>query len=272
MEKFGKFLIVTDNVPNVLKAVVDSGNYKFGCAPHRLDKVIQKAVDQCVSFKELVSKTQRICVKFKESPELGRLMEKVQKSEFGYSLKVLTYVQTRWYSQFIMLKRVKELKGKIDGVIIGFIENKYRGELKNFYLKNYCFSEEEYLLSDFFVETFENIFKMTMKLSSDKEPTLSEVIPTIKAMIGYLNHLKRKEINESRVITIDEPSIIVGNITHTGFSDCESILEQSSNGISIIYNEISKDIYEIKIDLLDTIKNIIEEKFYGDSDISNDEN
>ena len=66
LSNFGILFIQTDNAADVLAAVQQSGNQKFGCMCHRLDKVVQKAVEDTKSFDKLVVKCQNICKKVKK--------------------------------------------------------------------------------------------------------------------------------------------------------------------------------------------------------------
>lgn len=222
---------------------------------------INEVIEQSPEFKKLVQKGQRVCVKFKTNLTLNSLLEEVQISEYGKSLKVLISTKTRWFSEYLMFKRILENRDDMDGTIAAYADEKYEGEIKEFFLKSYVFTDEEYKLIKFFVSIFDTLFKFSTRLSSDSEPSMSEIIPSIKSILGFLNKEKEKCVNENESITIYEPSTVIGDDELVGFDQCDIVFEQNRRDVSFHYEDSTKELYEIKTGLIDnTIKSI--EKYF----------
>lgn len=78
LKRLGKCLIVTDNAPNVIAGVDESGKQSLGCFCHLFDIIIDTISDKCKVFNYLLNKCQKINVKFRNKNELAIALEVVQ--------------------------------------------------------------------------------------------------------------------------------------------------------------------------------------------------
>ena len=110
-------VIMTDNAPNVMKAVKDSGNIAIGCACHRIQNAIKKTLSESELFKFLVDKCNRISNSFKRNGEWNKLLKEVQLEIYEQVMKPKSNVNTRWFSNIDVMKRMMQIKETAEGVV-----------------------------------------------------------------------------------------------------------------------------------------------------------
>ena len=104
-------------------------------------------------------------------------------------------------------------------------------------------------------------------LESDKEPTLSDAIPSIKMLLGWLEKKKEKIQPEGETITLLDTSFVFEGNEYDNFYECEEIIEKSRTEIDIKYDEKKYNISNEKRELIDNIIKHINNQFIGDNNI-----
>ncbi|MBQ4123072.1 hAT transposon family protein [bacterium] len=272
LEKFGSLFIMSDNAPDMLSGIRLSENRALGCSVHRLDKVIQKTIERMNVYKSLVKKVRNTCTKFRQNQTLANILDSVQEEEFGSSLKVLNAVDTRFFTELTMIKRFYEIRSELEGVIEAFASEN-GGEIEQFILSSFTFTENEYVLMKYFIDIFEIIYKKSESLSSDAFPTLSDLIPTIKSLHSWLKN-KQQNINDDQMETSlisNNVTLTMDDVTYTSFIDFEEV-QQVRNQYSISQQSYEDNIYSIKYNFLNNIISVLEEQFYiGSNNIMTNE-
>lgn len=272
LEKFGSLFIMSDNAPDMLSGIRLSENRCLGCSVHRLDKVIQKTIERVDVYKSLVKKVRNTCTKFRQNQTLANLLNSIQEDEFGSCLKVLNAVDTRFFTELLMIKRFYEIRNELEGVIEAFASENDE-QMEQFILSSFTFTENEFILMKYFIDIFEIIYKKSEVLSSDKFPTLSDLIPTIKSLHSWL-HNKQQNITDDPMETSmisNNVTLTMDDITYTSFIDLDE-QKTSRKQYSISQQLYEDNIHSIKYNFLNTIINVLEEQFYiGSNNIMNNE-
>lgn len=271
LKKFGNMLIQTDCAPDVLSAVRNSENTSFGCSCHRLDKIIQHAIEKTPACQRLTTKVQCVCAKIRKTPSLNHTLENVQIEHFGGPLKVLLSVKTRFYSQLLMMKRTSLIRDEIDGVVEAFAEENFSEEFCQAYKKQFTFTDTEYDLMVFICDIFEVLYKKSCRLSSDSEPTLSDVIPIMKSILKWLT-FKKTEIRDSEESYIEITStLFIGDERFTNISEYDELVKMKRAGTRIEAKEHEEKIQEIKQCLIQNAINEMNVQFFGENNILDSE-
>ena len=125
----------------------------------------------------------------------------------------------------------------------------------------------------FFIDTFMTIYKKSEKLSGDSSCTLSDLIPTIKSLHGWLKHTLENLKNSPSELSIIRKniSLMVGDVTYNSFIDYEEEETNKTNIYSISSQIIEDNINSIKYQFINTIITVLEEQFFtGTKNIMND--
>ena len=272
LNRFGEIFIMSDNAPEMLSGINLSNNLYLGCSCHRLDKVIKKTIERMEFYKELINKVKKTCTKFKNTPLFSNILENIQE-EIGGCLKVLISVDTRWFSELTMTERFYNIRNEIEGVVEAYIEEIEDEDMRQFILTSFLFSENEYIIMKFFIDTFMTIYKKSEKLSGDSSCTLSDLIPTIKSLHGWLKHTLENLKNSPSELSIIRKniSLMVGDVTYNSFIDYEEEETNKTNIYSISSQIIEDNINSIKYQFINTIITVLEEQFFtGTKNIMND--
>ncbi len=96
LSKYAPFPIVTDNAPNVIKAVKDSGMWVVGCACHKLSLIFCDIVKQSQYFSDLLDKMKQISISFKCKMQYKTLSNEICDEYDLRKLSFLRDVPTRW--------------------------------------------------------------------------------------------------------------------------------------------------------------------------------
>ncbi|XP_045781582.1 zinc finger BED domain-containing protein 4-like [Maniola jurtina] len=104
--------IVSDNAPNVKKAIADIGWKHYGCYGHTLNLIVQDALN---SVQASLDKVKTIVRHFKTSTAALEKLLKAQSQEKPdvTPKRLIQEVPTRWNSTFAMLQRFVELENQI---------------------------------------------------------------------------------------------------------------------------------------------------------------
>ena len=275
LKKYSPIVILTDNAPNVIKAVNDSGNISIGCSCHRIQNVIKKVMNECNIFRYLVEKCTRISNSFKRNGEWNNLLKEVQKEIYEKILKPKSNVNTRWFSNLEVMKRILEIKDTIDGVINAFSLRLDVNVRENF-IKDNTFDANEVEMIEYFVIILDKLQSMSNMMSSDEFPSLSLLIPEYQKVIRELD----KEIDKFNDIDIDNDYDIFTLATYSISTKDEqfdnySLFEESHISYKEIINYDShQQSYSMKRDKLgfiQCIKSSMIEKFENENNIYENE-
>ena len=269
LDKFGSVFIISDNAGDMIRGIELSGNAKLGCCVHRMDKVIKNTIERVDVYNKLVAKVKNTCTKFRTTPILANLLQSIQIQELGSSLKVLNSVDTRFFTDLLMIKRFYQIRGEIEGVIEAYASEE-SNDIQQFILSSFTFTDNEYLLLKYFIDIFEIIYSKSEILSSDTFPTLCDLIPIIKSLRMWLQN-KQNDLEDNQ----NEISLISHNVTltinenmYTSYIEIENIQPQQNYSIS--QSNYEDNIYSIKYDFLTKIIDNLEKQFYiGNNNIMN---
>ena len=106
--------IVSDNAPNMLKGIKDSGYQGLPCFAHTIQLVINKSVFQQATVKDLLKKSKAIVGHFSQSSNAARELLELQEEYDLPKHRLLQDVITRWNSTKIMWKRLIEQKPAVN--------------------------------------------------------------------------------------------------------------------------------------------------------------
>ena len=202
-------VILTDNAVNVKKAVEDSGNIFVGCPCHRIQNAIKKTLSESRIFKFLVDKCNRISNSFKRNGEWNKLLKEVQLEIYERVMKSKSNVNTRWFSNIDVMKRMLEIKPAAEGVIKA-LSLQFDERLRASFIKDNTFDENETEMIEYIVDIMDKLQNMSETMSSDSFPSLSLLIPEYFKVIRELT----KEIEKFGEIGIDpdyDGNIIFGS-------------------------------------------------------------
>ncbi|MBR1987861.1 MAG: hypothetical protein IKA36_02355 [Clostridia bacterium] len=176
LQKYCPMVIMTDNAPNVMKAVKDSGNIAIGCACHRIQNAIKKTLSESELFKFLVDKCNRISNSFKRNGEWNKLLKEVQLEIYEQVMKPKSNVNTRWFSNIDVMKRMMQIKETAEGVVEALSLQLDESVRSNF-IKDNTFDKYEIEVIEFILYIMDKLQKMSVLMSSDTFPSLSLLIP-----------------------------------------------------------------------------------------------
>lgn len=106
--------IVSDNAPNMLKGITNSGFEGLPCFTHTLQLIINRALFQQVTVKELLKKSKAIVGHFSQSSNASRELLELQEEYDLPKHRLLQDVITKWNSTKIMWERLFEQKPAIN--------------------------------------------------------------------------------------------------------------------------------------------------------------
>ena len=272
--RFGKIVILSDNAPNIMNAINIAGHDNVGCCCHRYDLVIENVIKDCKIYEALIDKCQKICIKYKNTPNFRNMLNSIYEDLYGFKLEVITESEIRWFTELEMLNRILQLAPTINGITEAYADEIENLEYKRCYLESYVLTDMEIELIKFFIEVFQKMYDESISLSSETTPTLSEVIPGYLTLISYYKNMKSKlEENSNKLIyNFYSISISCQNQIFNSFFDFESSIIQNTNDISVERKEENKEINKIKIHLIEQILEKMNEKFIEKNNIMENEN
>ncbi|KAL0883411.1 hypothetical protein ABMA27_016796 [Loxostege sticticalis] len=173
--------IVTDNAPNVKKAVNEHLNKRNQyCVAHTLNLAIGDCVkddggaddesEDAPKLQDLISKCRAIVSHFKHSDKSSYKLREIQKQMELPELKVIQDIVTRWNSQYYMMSRLLELKVPLSAAIVA-ISNPPNN-----------LTNDEWIAVEDIVKLLKPAEQATAVVSGEKYPTLSSTIPLIKSL------------------------------------------------------------------------------------------
>ena len=159
--------IITDNARNFVSAVDKTMAVGLTCFAHSLQLTIKDAKNcKIANVGNMLSKARAIVGHFKHSSQdTDKLMKK--QTEMGLEPRnVIQDVETRWNSEYSMLRRLLELKGPLSLVLleIGKVDN---------------LTTQDWQAAENYVEILEPLAKATEDVSGNRLPTRSMIIPIL---------------------------------------------------------------------------------------------
>lgn len=245
LSKYAPFPIVTDNAPNVIKAVKDSGMWVVGCACHKLSLIFCDIVKQSQYFSDLLDKMKQISISFKCKMQYKTLSNEICDEYDLRKLSFLRDVPTRWFSKYRLLERVMQMVDTINSIALSNEKTEY------------FITENEKDMSKFFLEVVKPLVELEEIFSSENKPTLSVVIPLVIALIKKEKELIKKiefgDFSCAKSVTIPT-DIYLTQCQHRMiveqkfFADGEATLLQK-NFVSSIITEVQRRFFEGENDI-----------------------
>ncbi|XP_049294149.1 zinc finger BED domain-containing protein 4-like [Anopheles funestus] len=165
--------IVTDNAPNMKKAVSLLGIENIPCFAHSLNLIVQHAINN--SIQSTVATVKKIVKYFKKVPKLPQSFE---------NFKLILDVATRWNSTYYMLERFHTNK---DPIISSLALLNFENTLNE---HDWVIMHEASIVLNFFD-------LVTKEISAEKTVTLSKVKVITSSMIKKLQvHLQNSSYSE----------------------------------------------------------------------------
>lgn len=170
--------VVTDGGRNIVSAIKQSPWKHRECFAHKLQLVVEGAINQDESAQEMLQKCRKIVGHYHKSMAATTRMKKIQ-SQMGVSnpKNVVQMVDTRWNSEFLMLERLLELKSPIST------------ELATSQHAIVPLTNEEWDLAEGYINALKPIEQQTNIMSADTYPTTSMIIPVLNEIENNLNNM-----------------------------------------------------------------------------------
>ena len=272
--RFGKLVILSDNAPNIMNAIVNAGHSSVGCCCHRYDLVIESVVKSCKIYEDVIKKCQKICVKYKNTASMRNMFNEIYENNYGCKLEIITESEIRRFTEIEMLKRLLKIAPIINVITEVCSEEIENDELRRCYLESYLLSDKEIELVTFFVDVFDKMYEESISLSSESTPTLSEVIPGYLTLLSYYTNLKESLESSTNQTTYGYYSISISCQNHMfdSYFDFEASSLSLSHDVRVQRIEERKEIREIEIDLIEKIMEKMKEKFVDKNNIMENEN
>ncbi|KAF0713571.1 zinc finger BED domain-containing protein 4-like [Aphis craccivora] len=218
--------IVTDSGANIKKAAKDTfGTRKWiPCFAHTINLIANYSIDNCANLNELVEKVRSIVKYVKNSVNVSDELRQYQANDGipeGNMLKMILDVKTRWNSLYYMVDRFLNLFKIISNILL---EKQKAPDCLNTREVN-TLKEVKHLLQP--------LEDLTKKISGDKYPTISCMLPLIKCVTSAIN-----QITPTSTVGISLRSNILGQI-HKHFN----VLELFNVPISTILDPRFKNLH-----------------------------
>ena len=274
LQQYCPMVIMTDNAPNVMKAVRDSGNIAVGCACHRIQNAIKKTLNECPLFKFLVDKCNRISNSFKRNGEWNELLKEVEKEIYEKILKPKSNVNTRWFSNIEVMKRMIEIKNPAAGVVKA-LSLQLDENLRNNFIKDNTFDDKEIEMIEFMLDKLNKLHEMSNKMSSETFPSLSLLIPEyftiLREIDDEINNFGDIDDDYDQVFTISTYKISTKDREFSDYSLFEDTLMKIKEIKKYEEHLESFQTKRNKLEFLQSLKQSMIEKFEGENSIMENE-
>lgn len=176
--------IVSDNAPNITRAIRDCNYHGIGCFAHSVNLVVQNATK---NISTVLSKVKNIVEYFKRSSSALVRLNDTQKQMGMRVLKLKQDVATRWNSTYDMLKRFLSLNEAILSSL-AVLQSSIDPP-----------TPEEWKIIELSIEILSVFNEVTQEISGEKHVTLSKILIFINAMTNSVKEYER----ESNIENID---------------------------------------------------------------------
>ncbi|XP_063230949.1 zinc finger BED domain-containing protein 4-like isoform X1 [Bacillus rossius redtenbacheri] len=173
---------ITDNAHNFRQASVSL--FKDGsrsCFAHTLQIAIENSKNDCPGTTTLLSKARSIVGHYRRSTRARKRLHTFQEQLNMPKLEVIQHIDTRWCSEYQMLKRLLEMKPALvaDHVNSGDTDMLTALEWKH---------------AENFVQVLQPLAEATEEMSGNTYPTLSMIIPVLHCLLCSLeSHITAKK-------------------------------------------------------------------------------
>ncbi|XP_054272962.1 E3 SUMO-protein ligase ZBED1-like [Macrosteles quadrilineatus] len=176
-EKVIPIYMVTDGGKNIVNAVKQTTWVHRECFAHKLQLVVESAVNSDTAAQEMLQKSRSIVGHYHKSNAATSRFKKIQQQLSMNPKHVIQMVDTRWNSEFLMLERLVELKIAINT------------ELATSHHSISILSQDEWGLAEAYIESLKPIEVITRIMSADKYPTSSMIIPVLHEIETKLTNI-----------------------------------------------------------------------------------
>lgn len=167
--------MVTDNAKNIQCAIKSNSQWtQINCMTHTLQLAINDA-KVGLGNEKLLAKARKIVSHYNQSPKAYDRISKIQFQMGVVQHKLIQMVETRWNSEFYMLRRLVEQQQVVSADI------SKEGKIENL-------TTPEWALAGGLVEILEPLEIATRQLSQEASPTISLVIPMLFSIKHSLNN------------------------------------------------------------------------------------
>ncbi|MBQ4123073.1 hAT transposon family protein [bacterium] len=163
-----------------------------------------------------------------------------------------------------MLKRTCENRVCTNACVKALCDNFEEDMMNKLFKESYKITKIELNLIEFFVEIVAIIFDYSERLSSESEPTLSEVIPATVSILRKLEEKRNKLMDEEKSININKHLITIDENSYVSLYDCEELISKGKQIDTITFDSEPVDVNEAKIELIDELINEIKNKIINE--------
>lgn len=175
-------MVVSDHAPNMVKAVVDTftEDKHIGCVAHAVNLVAKKACESVKGLPDLFDKVKWIVAFFRRSTTTSDSLHKLQQEDDPNKkpLRMVSYVPTRWNSEYFMLVRFLELFKYVKSIMA---DQDRSAEM---------IREVEKAHLEEVIKLLEPLNEVTKDLSGEEYPTVSRVLPIINCLNNCISIIK----------------------------------------------------------------------------------
>ncbi|XP_063221590.1 zinc finger BED domain-containing protein 4-like isoform X2 [Bacillus rossius redtenbacheri] len=165
---------ITDNAANFKLAFSSLFHERSRyCFAHTLQIAIEDSKKDCPGVKTLLSKARGIVAHYRRSSSARKRLHKLQAQLNMPQLEVIQNVDTRWSSEFLMLKRLLQIKAAL------VAEHANSGNTE-------MLSSSEWKQAESIVEVLQPLAEATEEMSGESYPTTSMIIPILHCLTSNL--------------------------------------------------------------------------------------
>jgi hypothetical protein len=176
-----------NNIKHTIKDLMPSLMY-IPCFCHKLNLLVKDCFlsGETTIFSGLLAKCRKLVGLFKHSNLLSEQLATYQKTNNLPVVKLKQEVPTRWNSSYLMLQSITKAGQAIQFVLLDPSNQEHRGNL---------LTGSEMDLLNKLLELLQPMFYLTTKLSTEKFPPCSLVIPSIEKLESYFKEIQSFENN-----------------------------------------------------------------------------
>lgn len=172
-------VITTDNASNMGKGVqISDISLQIGCFAHTLDLAAKKAVEVA----RPLTKKMKPVINFLHRSHVGAKVFKEKQEALNIPKhKLITDVETRWNSTYLMFARYFEQRVAIHATFMDKSLEANKGVYRDF-------KEQEVVKAEEFLETMKPFYEMTLAVCSERNPTASLILPLCDKILKHCQH------------------------------------------------------------------------------------
>lgn len=176
-------LCVADNATDIQGALKLFGIPKVGCAAHKFNLCAQTIIVHLPVVKNLKKKVSDLVRTTKVSPKAKKiLLQCLQKVGIKGKKALVSYVETRWNTVYLMFVTAIEMK---DALVLYFAEQNLD--------KDNALNDQDWKLMGEITKVLRALYLVTLEVSAEKVSTLSKVIPIVNLLLETYSNEKPDE-------------------------------------------------------------------------------